>query len=104
MQFASKNELEIQGLLQQPSTYIRKDSLDNILQDEKTSNDVIDAEMTLIANAAYGKEEKRVHVIQTHMSQTMQSPELMKSYFRKLAKKGEDSDDPEDQFDYAVTA
>ena len=107
MQFTSKNDIEIQGLLQQPSAYIRKESLDNILQDEKTPNDVIDAYMILIANAAYEIEEKRALVIQTHIFQTMQSPELMelmKSFLRKLAKKREDSNDPEDLFDYAVTA
>ena len=86
MHFTSKNNIEMHGLLQQPSAYIRKQSLDNILQDQKKSNCVIDAYMTLIANAAYEIEEKRVLVIQTHMFQTMQSPELMKSYFRKLAK------------------
>jgi len=104
MQFTSKNNIKIHGLLQHPSAYIRKQSLDNILQDQKTSNDVIDAYKRLIANAVNEIEEKRVLVIQTHMFQTMQSPELMKSYFRKLTKKQEDSNDPEDLFDYAVTA
>ena len=104
MQSSSKDDIEIQCSLQQSSALVQKESLDNILHDGRTSSDVIDGYMVLIANAAYQKEEKSVLVIQTHIFQTMQSPELMRSNFKKVAKKRDDSDDPEDQFDYAVTA